>query len=120
MTAKEIIKKAILMLGYNDIYGNTGDARLQAASLNAINMAYADLFYLTKNNGFVEISDAEQLIDLDEKVLNNVLPYGVAAHLAQSIGDMDNQQYFSYMYNQRRKTVVLANTIQDVIPSLEG
>lgn len=120
MTAKEIIRKAIMMLGYNDIYGNTGDARLQAASLNAVNMAYADLFYANKNSGFQEISDAEQVIDLDERTLNNILPYGVAAHLAQSIGDSDNQQYFSVIYNQRRKTVVSSDTIQDTLPTVEG
>ena len=120
MTAKDVIHKAIIMHGYNDIYGNTGDARLQTASLNAVNMAYADLFYLTKKQGLNEISDADEVIDLDERTLNNVLPYGVAAHLSQSIGDADNQQYFAYMYNQKRKTVVPTNSIEDVIPSVEG
>ena len=120
MTAKDIIRKAITMLGYNDIYGNTGDARLQTASLNAVNMAYSDLFYLNKKQGFQEISNAEQIIDLDERTLNNILPYGVAAHLAQSIGDTDNQQYFSVIFNQRRKTVVSADTIQDALPAVEG
>lgn len=120
MTAKEVINKAIIMLGYNDINGNTGDARLQTASLCAVNMAYADLFYLTKKEGFDEISDAEQIIDLDERTLNNVLPYGVAAHLAQSIGDTDNQQYFAIMFNQKRKTVIPTNSIEDVFPAVEG
>lgn len=32
MTAQEVIKKAITLLGYNDGLGNTADARFQVAS----------------------------------------------------------------------------------------
>ena len=120
MTAKEIINKAITLLGYNDINGNTGDARLQAASLGAVNTVYSDLFYLNKKEGFQTISDAEQIISLDERTLNNVMPYGVAAYIAQSIGDTDSQQFFSIIYNQKRKTVITKNTIQDTLPAVEG
>lgn len=120
MTAKEIINKAIILLGYNDINGNTGDARLQSASLGAVNAVYSDLYYLNEKTGFETISDAEQVIDLDERTLNDVMPYGVASYIAQSIGDADNQQFFAIIYNQKRKTVTTKNSIQDTLPVVEG
>ncbi len=120
MTADKVIKRAIEMLGLNDIYGSTGDARLQTASLSALNTVYADLFYLKNTDGFQEISDISEPLSLDERTLYNVMPYGVAAYIAQSLGDTDSQQFFSILYNSKRKTVVNTSTIQDMLPAIEG
>ena len=114
MTAREIINSAMGLLGYSD-----GDARLQASSLASINAVYSDLFYLKNKEGYQPISNTEQVINLDERTINNVMVYGVASYLAQSLGDTDTQNFFSIIYNQRRKAVVNPASIQDVLPVAE-
>lgn len=120
MTAQKIIEKALLLLGLGDMQGNTADPRFQSSALSAVNAVYADLFFVKGGKGFTEISDTSQSIEFDEKILYDVMPYGVAAFIAQSLGDMDNQQYFSMIYNTKRKTVVNTDSIQDTLPSVEG
>lgn len=120
MTAQKMIEKALLLLGLSDMQGNVADPRFQSSALSAVNAVYADLFFVRGGKGFTEISDTAQSINLDERTLNDVMPYGVASFIAQSLGDMDNQQYFSMIYNAKRKTVVNTDSIQDTLPSVEG
>lgn len=120
MTAQKMIEKAMLLLGLGDMQGNVADPRFQNSALIAVNMTYADLFYVKGGKDFTEISDTAQSLNLDERTLNDVMPYGVASFIAQSLGDMDNQQYFSMIYNTKRKTVVNTDSIQDTLPSVEG
>lgn len=117
MTASAIIKQAVDLLGYTSM-GDT-EERYMANAITAINSVYADLFYLHKNTGFKRITSAADTLDLDERLLVDVMPYGVAAMLAQTMGDGDSQQYYATMYNLKRKA--LGNTtIEDVIEGVDG
>lgn len=117
MTANQISTKALILLGYNDMNGNTSDPRLQVTALNAVNAIYADLFYKFNSKGFKELGTLAEELDLPERILNDVVPYGVAAFIAKNIGDGENQQYFSALYNTKRKSAVNGSSIVDVIPS---
>lgn len=117
MTAENIIDKAVELLGYNDINGTTAAARYQTAALTAVNTVYSDLYYLSNEKGFNSV-DLYGEINLSERILNDVMPFGVAALIAQSMGDSDNQSFYSQMYNLKRKSAVAHSEIQDVLPTL--
>lgn len=118
MTGNEIVARALFLLGYNDMNGNTSDARFQAAAKNALHFVYSDLFYINQSEGFSELGGLNEEILLPERALVEVMPYGVAAFIAQAMGDGENQQYFSSLYNLKRKTLAEAEHIEDVIPSV--
>ena len=116
MTAQEVIKKAIILLGNNDGLGNTADARFQVVSQNAVNFVLADLVHCLGRDDYGDIKLSDE-ISMPKRVLYDVMPYGVAAYIAESIGDGDKQQYFAMMYDSKRKTVVYEDSVQDVIPA---
>ena len=116
MTAKDIISKAIVMLGYNDEQGNTSDSRFQIAAKNALKIVYSDLFYCLNSKGFEEIKSLTDEIKLPERVLNNVMPYGVASFIAESIGDGEKQQFFTVIYNRKRTQLTNFEDMEDGIP----
>ncbi len=118
MTGEQMIAKAIFLLGYNDMNGNTNDPRFQATAKNALNFIYSDLFYINRAEGFKEMEGFSDEIDLSERAIFDVMPYGVAAFIAQAIGDGENQRYFSQLYNLKRKVLAEPGTITDAIPSV--
>lgn len=116
MTAKDMISKAIVLLGYNDDRGNTSDSRFQIASKTAVNSVMAELFYCLNNDGFKEIEALSDEIKLPERVLYNIMPYGVASLIAESIGDADKQAYFGAIYNRRLAQLSHSEPFVDEIP----
>lgn len=119
MTVSNIIEKAMTLLGYADMEGNTDFARFQLTSITAVNAIYSDLYYLNKKEGFKPVASANDSVNLEERVLNDVMPYGVASFIAQNMGDTVNQQFYSQMYNLKRKTVSAQSTITDALPTVE-
>lgn len=117
MTAKEIISKAILLLGYDDGLGNTSDERFQMSSKNALNFVYNDLVSCLGRDDFKDIKNLLEEIEMPKRVLFDVMPYGVAAFIAESLGDGEKQQYFASLYNFKRKSVTYEDKVQDVIPA---
>lgn len=117
MTGGDMISKALLMLGLSDEQGNTTNPRYQTASLSALNTVYADLYYKFNTEGFKEISLHEN-IDLPERVVFDVMPYGVAAHIATAIGDGENQQFYAEIYNQKRK-ICGGSSVSDTLPTVD-
>ncbi len=115
MTVKELISKAIVLLGYNDDRGNTSDARFQVASKTAFNTVYADIFFCLKDDEFKELTLADE-VPLPDRIVYNVMPYGVAAFIAESLGDADKQQYFMIIYNKRRASLSHYEDMVDEIP----
>lgn len=120
MTAADMERKITLLLGYTDGSGNTApNTRLRQRSLTAINAVYADLFYGLGKSGFAPLLSPEDTIDLPERVLNDVMPYGAAAFLAQSENDGDQQQYYIMLYNQKRAALTRTDSVTDSMPTAE-
>ena len=120
MTAADMERKITLLLGYTDGSGSTApNTRLRQRSLTAINAVYADLFYGLGKSGFSPLLSPEDTIDLPERVLNDVMPYGAAAFLAQSENDGDQQQYYIMLYNQKRAALTRPDSVTDSMPTAE-
>ena len=117
MTVKEVIAKSMILLGYNDEQNTSTNARFNVTARNAVNFVFADILFCLGRNDYSDIKDLSEELQLPARVVYDVMPYGVAAYIAESIGDGDKQQYFASMYNIKRKTVTYEDSIQDVIPA---
>ncbi len=118
MTASKIIEKAMKLLGY-DILQKTGSVTdIDENVITAINTVYADLYFLINKDGFTEISNANETVNLPEKAVSDIMPYGVASFMASFQGDNDNQQFFSKIYNLKRKGFIKEETVDDVLPTV--
>lgn len=120
MTAADMEKKIINLLGYTDGSGNIAqNTHLRQRALTAINAVYADLYYSLGKTDFSPAMSPESEIDLPERVLNDVMPYGAAAFLAQSENDGDQQQYYIMLYNQKRAALTRSEGVEDSMPTPE-
>ena len=105
MTGNEVYKQALTLLNYTTSDGTTtNDADLHKRALPLINQIYADLWSIDNTNPFIPLSSLTQAIPLEDFVLYNVFPYGVAMLIAQTEGDGDNNALYSSLYNQRRSS----------------
>lgn len=117
MTGKQMINTALVLLGYTNSVGDvSAEQRFRSRSLVVLNAIYSDLYYAQNNTGFDPLKSFDSEINLNERVLHDVMPYGVAMLLAESENDGDNQQLFSLKYNQKRLALTASNKIEDVIP----
>nr|DAG44159.1 MAG TPA: hypothetical protein [Caudoviricetes sp.] len=120
MTAADMEKKIINLLGYTDGSGNIApNAHLRQRALTAINVVYADLFYALGRTEFSPVTVPEDKINLPERILHDVMPYGAAAFLAQSENDGDQQQYYIMLYNQKRAALTRNESVEDSMPTPE-
>lgn len=119
MTGAEVLDRALRLLGYTDSLGNTEmNGRIKSRALAAVNAVYSDLFYLLRGCGFTALRELKDELLLPERVLHDVMPYGVAAFLAQGESDGDQQQYFMLFYNNKRLGVAGADHVRDVLPAV--
>ncbi|MBR7070916.1 MAG: hypothetical protein IKI29_01960 [Clostridia bacterium] len=119
MTGNEILNRALLLLGYSDSQGNiSAEQRIKSRALSVLNAVYADLFYTVHEDGFVPLVSLSDPIQLPEKMLFDIMPYGVASFLAMSESDGDNQQVFTVLYNQKRAGINQKTMISDVLPTV--
>ena len=117
MTVRDIFQKAMIMLGYTGSNGEiSGEQEYLKRGIVAVNQVYADLFYALGNSSFVPAEKSMDKIDLPERVLYDVMPYGVAMFIAQSENDGDSQQLFAETYTRKRASLRHENSIKDVIP----
>ena len=117
MTARDILTTAMTMLGYTRNNGEiSGEQELFKRGIIAVNQAYADLFYLLGGKDYKAITSSNDTINLPERILNDIMPYGVAMFIAQSENDGDSQALYANIYNKKRASVRIANTVQDVMP----
>ena len=119
MKAIEIYEKALKMLGYIFEDGSYDDS-LNLKALSILNMVYADLYFIKNNDGFQPLMSLNDIPKLSERIITDVMPYGVAMHLALSAGDGLNNQVFATIYNSKRCSVLNIDSKTDVIPSIDA
>lgn len=116
MTAKQIIKDALKLLGYTSAAGNEQlTARIMNKAISIINVVYADLWNKERTEDFKPIIKLDDEIKMSNKAIN-VMNYGVAAFIAQSETDGDNQQLWMSNYNNKLRTLSRIDTKQDALP----
>ncbi len=114
MTARELYISALTLLGYKD------SDMFKGKSVVLVNRVYADLFYSINPNGeFEPIKNLQDEVELPQKVLHDVFPYGLAGFLAQSESDGDQQQLYMSIYNGKKSRLNSTSQIEDVIPCPE-
>lgn len=117
MTVKEIYLKALVLLGYVNANGEiSGQQELQKRCVAAVNQVYAELFFAIGRKDFKPVNSSADNIDLPERILHDIMPYGVAMFIAQSENDGDSQQLYVGIYNKKRASVRMLNSVQDVLP----
>ena len=107
-TGADVFQRAMSLLGYTGIDGAVNgalSAELFRRSLDIVNQVLADLWPLEKAEDFEPLNSLNEDIPLSVQSIENVMPYGVAAFLAQSEGDGTNQQFYSSLYQQKRNAV---------------
>lgn len=116
MKAKEIINNALKLLGYTSSAGNEQlTARIMNKAIPIINVVYSDLWPKEHTEDFEPIAKMDDEIKLSNKAVT-VMTYGVAAFIAQSENDGDNQQLWMTIYNKKLSTLTVISTRKDVLP----
>lgn len=122
MTAKEIINRAVDLLGYSTVNGNTQIMpRIMNRAISIINTVYEDLWRIENSGGESEFEPISHLTDevaLSSKALG-IITYGAAAFIAQSESDGDVQQVWMTVYNQKRRTLSQVARKADTVPTVE-
>ena len=118
MTANEVVRQAIAILGYSDNDGNSQlTQRVMNRAVPIFNLVYNDLRRVCElpRKPIISLSDE---FELPEEA-HDVLMCGVASYIAASEND-DTQQYmWSSEYQERRKTLSRVSEIKDVIPTVD-
>lgn len=118
-TGEQVKNRALQLLDYTDQNGRLDSAMyidVHARALAVVNQIYGDLWYAVHDGGFCELPTLSEELQLPERVINEVMPYGVAMLFAQTIGDADNQSMMSDLYNQKRAHLAHTRFRRDVIP----
>lgn len=116
MTANDIVTKALKLLGYTDRDGNEQlTRRIMNKVTEVFNVVYEDLWYISHTEDFEPIKALDDKVDLPNKTLG-VIPFGVAAFIAQSENDGDSQQLWMSIYNRKKSTLTTTAGRVDAIP----
>lgn len=118
MTAHEIIREAISLLGYSDNDGNNQlTQRITNRATAIFNHVYNDLRRVCElpRKPIISLSDE---FELSEEAVD-ILKCGVASYIAQAEGDDVQQYMWSSEYQQRRVGLSRVSEIEDVIPYVE-
>lgn len=119
-TGEEIKNRALQLLNYTDQNGRVDSAMyadVTARSLALVNQVYAECWYILEGERpFIELPTLTEPIALPPRVIENVMPFGVAMLMAQSLGDGDNQSMMADLYNQKRATLTHRCRRKDVMP----
>lgn len=118
MTAKELFDISLELLGYTD---STGSAqlvnRMRSRAFAVMNQVCSDLYFAVNPSGIYDrLYKWEDKINLPDRIVTEVAPYGVASFLASGEGDGENMQVFSAIYNQKRALLSRFEKVIEGIP----
>ena len=120
MTGQELLNTALLLMGYTDQNGEPDTEIARAAmrmGLTAIRQIYAELAY-ARGETPKDIASLGEIIPLPDRLLTEVMPYGVAMLLAIIEGDNNSEAAFSLIYNRKRRLLTATDNRVDTLPRL--
>jgi hypothetical protein len=119
MTGYEVVQKALVRLNYTTPLGDTDNglnAEHLRRGLEAVNTVLADL-QMVAGAKLTQITDLQEDLPLDDKVIVLAAVPGVAMQLAQGESDGDNYNRFATEYEQRRRLAARPHgRVKDVVP----
>ena len=119
MTGMDVFKRALRLLGYTDVDGETDAAssgELYKRALAITDQLCGELSLL-ESGQTATVTSMHAPLPLSEKSARHILPYGMAMFLAAGRGDGDSQRLFAALYTQ--KLALLSHTGErrvDVLP----
>ena len=120
MTGSEMLNKGLQLLGYSDSNGNAHITQLtRSRALPTINLIYAEL---SRNCGVenTPLNSLSEEINLPDRVLNEIMPCGVAMYVANAEGDTNAQAFWAREYNVKRATLTRVESFKDTLPNVWG
>ena len=119
-TGREVLYRALRLLGYTDGYGRVDgarDAELLRRGTAAVEQIYADLCRVAASGGTDGWEgDLDSPLPLSLETVNDVMPYGVAMLLAQGESDGDAQSLYASLYNAKRAGTPRPSTRRTDVP----
>lgn len=116
MTGETAIEKALTILNYRD--EALAGGQLMALGEAALQAVFTDLFYACAREGEPVLPSRLDEILLPGRAVNDALVFGIAAFLAQALGDGDKQNYFALLYNRKRRGLNPSGAVEDVLPTV--
>ena len=110
ISVRELIDKAFDLCGY------TRTNELNKQAITAVNIIVSDIFYTLNKEGYTPITSLDDEITFDERIINDVLPYGVAARIAELEYDGEKQNIYAAYYNRKRLSLGGRGMIEDKLP----
>ena len=114
ITAQALVSQALLLLEYR------ADEVSDDAALAVFNAVYRDVWCSACEGEYIPLTALQQPVSASEKVVDAVL-YGVAAQLAQTVDDTEEQARYTAMYMRKRGRLPRpALQREDVLPGGAG
>lgn len=110
ISVRELIDKAFNLCGYQK------SNELMQQAITAVNIIASDIYYLNHTEGFKPVSSLSDELEFDEMIINDVIPYGVASHLAELEYDGEKQNLYAAYYNRKRLRICGREQIEDKTP----
>ena len=125
MTGRDVLNRAMQLLGYTNGYGEVDglrDAELMKRGTAAVDQILPDLRRIEAPGWTIEgTADLDAALPLSPEAAKDVMPYGVAMLLAQGESDGDAQMLFAQLYNRKRTGVKSPSGRRiDVLPRTHG
>ncbi|MBQ3133700.1 MAG: hypothetical protein IJC17_05465 [Clostridia bacterium] len=118
MTGNELLRTVLMLMGYTDASGEPDSEAARSVARNgltAIRQIYAELAYAIDETPQAIVTLSEP-IALPRRLLDEVMPYGVAMLLAIGEGDANAEAAFSLIYNRKRTLLTHGDQRSDVLP----
>ena len=120
MTGSQILNTSLKLLGYSENNGNSHLTQVtRNRALPIINLIYAELARSCEEE-FLPLQTLSDEIKLPKRVLNEVMPCGVAMHIANGEGDTSSQAFWAAEYNAKRTTLSKITKYKDTLPKAWG
>lgn len=110
ISVKELIDKAFDLCGY------TRTNELNKQAITAVNIIVSDIFYTLNKEGFIPVTNLDDKITFNERIINDILPYGVASHIAELEYDGEKQNIYAAYYNRKKLSLSSICQIEDKLP----
>ncbi len=112
-SGNDVLEQALHLLGFlDDRDSDPTSPALYRRGLAAVNQIYADLWAIGHGNGVVAdqpcfpLTALSEPLNLPDRTVADILPYGVAMLMAQAEGDGEAQELYAALYSQKRSAAV--------------
>lgn len=102
-TAQDILRTALELLGYTDRIGAIDGEKFSPHKRAALTICNLVIQEIQRHEGrdYKTISSLSEIPEISELSSNEVMPYGVAMHMALIDQDFTMHQHFSTIYTEK-------------------